>query len=193
MKKLTALLLTSACYSATSLAAPPQDADSLTAFLMQPQADSALAPVSYMHNDDLDALIESRLFDRMADRTGSIINTSMSFLGVPYRFGGNGVKDGGFDCSGLVRTVFEKAMGKNLPRRAAEQAAATRKISKDELQPGDLVFFNTMQRAFSHVGIYVGDNKFVHAPRTGTVVRVENMNNSYWTSRFNGARRVEAE
>ena len=77
-----------------------------------------------------------------------------------------------------------------LPRRAAEQAAATTAIDKSELKPGDLVFFNTLRRSFSHVGIYIGDGKFVHAPRTGSQVRVESMNVSYWQRRFDGARRV---
>jgi cell wall-associated NlpC family hydrolase len=79
-----------------------------------------------------------------------------------------------------------------LPRRAAEQARATQTISQDELKPGDLVFFNTMRSAFSHVGIYIGDNKFIHAPRSGAQVRVEDMRQSYWVKRFNGARRVDA-
>ncbi len=78
-----------------------------------------------------------------------------------------------------------------LPRRAADQAAATQAISKEELKPGDLVFFNTMRRAFSHVGIYIGEGKFIHAPRSGSSVRVDDMNSSYWNTRFNGARRVD--
>ena len=77
-----------------------------------------------------------------------------------------------------------------LPRRADQQAASTEKIDKKELQPGDLVFFNTMRRAFSHVGIYVGDGKFIHSPRSGSEVRVEDMHQSYWQRRFDGARRV---
>jgi hypothetical protein len=77
-----------------------------------------------------------------------------------------------------------------LPRRAEQQAAATQRIDKNELQPGDLVFFNTMRRAFSHVGIYVGDGKFIHSPKPGAEVRVESMGVSYWQRRFDGARRV---
>ncbi len=127
----------------------------------------------------------------LGPRSG-IVNTAMGFIGVPYRYGGNGPQDGGFDCSGLVRSAVQRALGQSLPRRAADQAHATRTIQKDELQPGDLVFFNTMKRAFSHVGIYVGDNKFIHAPSSGKLVRVENMNNNYWQSRFNGARRVDS-
>ena len=129
--------------------------------------------------------------DAVVDKTGGIISTAMGFLGVPYRFGGNGPSEGGFDCSGFVRAVYESATGRLLPRRAADQAASTKNISRTELQPGDLVFFTTVRRAFNHVGIYLGDNKFVHAPRTGGVVRVESLNNSYWTEHFTGARRVD--
>lgn len=125
----------------------------------------------------------------VADRTTELVSTAMGFLGVPYRRGGNSVETG-FDCSGFVRAIFEQAQGLALPRRAKEQAAATEVIDKKDLQPGDLVFFNTMRRAFSHVGIYVGDGKFIHAPRSGAEVRVEDMRGSYWQRRFNGARRV---
>ncbi|AVO50885.1 hydrolase Nlp/P60 [Melaminivora suipulveris] len=125
----------------------------------------------------------------VADRTSELLSTAMSFLGVPYRRGGNDA-DVGFDCSGFVRAAFQQAQGLLLPRRAAEQAAATEIIDKKDLQPGDLVFFNTMRRAFSHVGIYLGEGKFIHAPRAGAQVRVESMHASYWQRRFNGARRV---
>jgi cell wall-associated NlpC family hydrolase len=89
--------------------------------------------------------------------------------------------------------MFEQTVGKVLPRRASEQAAVTEKIDKQDLKPGDLVFFNTMRQTFSHVGIYVGDNKFIHSPRTGKSVRVEDMRDAYWERRFTGARRVEAK
>ena len=125
----------------------------------------------------------------VAARTSALISTAMGFIGVPYRRGGSSAETG-FDCSGFVRTIFEQAKGMVLPRRANEQAAATEVIDKKDLQPGDLVFFNTMRRAFSHVGIYVGDGKFIHAPRSGAKVRVEDMGASYWQRRFNGARRV---
>jgi hypothetical protein len=113
----------------------------------------------------------------------------MGFLGVPYRRGGNNAETG-FDCSGFVRAMYEQTVGLVLPRRADQQAAATQTIDKQELQPGDLVFFNTMRHAFSHVGIYVGDGKFIHSPRTGSQIRVEDMRDSYWQRRFDGARRV---
>jgi len=113
----------------------------------------------------------------------------MGFLGVPYKRGGN-TADTGFDCSGFVRAIYEQSVGLLLPRRAEQQAAATQRIDQTELQPGDLVFFNTLQRAFSHVGIYVGEGKFIHSPKPGAQVRVENMGVNYWSSRFDGARRV---
>ena len=113
----------------------------------------------------------------------------MDLLGVRYRRGGNSAETG-FDCSGFVKSVYAQTLGLILPRRAEQQAAATQKIEKSELQPGDLVFFNTMRRAFSHVGMYIGDGKFVHSPKPGQAVRVDNMDQSYWQQRFNGARRV---
>lgn len=119
----------------------------------------------------------------------ALVGNAMRFLGIPYRYGGTSAK-AGFDCSGLVVATFQKTLGRLLPRRAADQAAAAQKIAKEELRPGDLVFFNTMRRAFSHVGIYVGDGKFIHSPRTGSTVRVDSLNGSYWVKRFNGARRV---
>ncbi|MDD2609851.1 MAG: C40 family peptidase [Giesbergeria sp.] len=126
---------------------------------------------------------------QVADSTADLVITSMAFLGLPYRRGGNSAETG-FDCSGFVRAMYQQTVGMLLPRRASEQAAATQAIDKKELQPGDLVFFNTMRRAFSHVGIYIGDGKFIHSPRSGSEVRVENMRASYWVQRFDGARRV---
>ena len=127
----------------------------------------------------------------MSSVATELVVNAMSFLGVRYKYGGNDV-DEGVDCSGFVRAIYEQTLGMVLPRRAAEQAGATQTISRDELKPGDLVFFNTMRSAFSHVGIYIGDNKFIHAPRTGARVRIEDMRENYWVQRFNGARRVDA-
>ena len=120
-----------------------------------------------------------------------LVVNAMGFLGVPYRRGGNSAETG-FDCSGFVRAMYEQTVGLMLPRRANEQAAATQKIEKKDLQPGDLVFFNTMRRAFSHVGIYVGEGKFIHSPKPGAEVRVEDMGVNYWSRRFDGARRVSS-
>ncbi len=127
----------------------------------------------------------------VSHKASELVVTAMGFLGVPYRRGGNSAETG-FDCSGFVRAIYEQTVGLVLPRRADEQAAATQQIDRSELQPGDLVFFNTLRRSFSHVGIYVGDGKFIHSPRTGAQVRVEDMRVAYWNTRFNGARRVPA-
>lgn len=121
---------------------------------------------------------------------GEIVVSAMGFLGLPYKRGGNSFETG-FDCSGFVKALYAQTLGKVLPRSAAEQAAQTTKIESTDLQPGDLVFFNTMRRAFSHVGIYVGDGKFIHSPKPGAEVRIEDMHTKYWDKRYNGARRVE--
>lgn len=127
--------------------------------------------------------------NRVESKASELVVSALGFLGVPYRRGGNSAETG-FDCSGFVRAIYEQTAGLLLPRRAEQQAAATQKIEKAELKPGDLVFFNTMKRAFSHVGIYVGNGKFIHSPKPGAEVRVEDMGVSYWANRFDGARRV---
>jgi cell wall-associated NlpC family hydrolase len=125
------------------------------------------------------------------DKASELVFTALGFLGVPYRRGGS-TAEAGFDCSGFVKAMYEQTVGLILPRRAEQQAASTQKIERSELQPGDLVFFNTMRRAFSHVGIYVGEGKFIHSPKPGAEVRVEDMGVSYWSRRFDGARRVQS-
>ena len=131
---------------------------------------------------------------QVRDTASDMVLSAMNFLGVPYRRGGSSPEQG-FDCSGFTRHIFEASLGLVLPHRADEQArlAGLLSVAKDELKPGDLVFFNTMRRAFSHVGIYVGEGKFIHAPRTGGAVRVEDMRQAYWAKRFNGARRAEQD
>jgi cell wall-associated NlpC family hydrolase len=110
-------------------------------------------------------------------------------LGVDYRNGGRSLATG-FDCSGLVAHVFEEAYGIRLPRTALGQSEVGLSVTMHELEPGDLVFYDTLDRPFSHVGIYIGEDKFVHAPKSGAAVRVESLKTSYWTKRFNGARRI---
>lgn len=130
--------------------------------------------------------------NRVEAKASQLVVGALGFLGVPYRRGGNSAETG-FDCSGFVRTLYEQTAGLLLPRRASDQAASTEKIDKAELKPGDLVFFNTMRRAFSHVGIYVGNGKFIHAPKPGGEVRMDDMGATYWTKRFDGARRVPVD
>jgi len=134
----------------------------------------------------------SRLLASVRDTASELVLSAMNFLGVRYKLGGNSVENG-FDCSGFTRHIFEMSVGLVLPRRADEQArdSSLSAIRREELKPGDLVFFNTMRRTFSHVGIYVGEGKFIHAPRTGSAVRVEDMRDSYWAKRFTGARRAD--
>lgn len=125
------------------------------------------------------------------DRASELVVSAMAFLGVTYRRGGNSF-DEGFDCSGFTRHVFEHSLGIKLPRQADEQAEAPglQPVTRDELRPGDLVFFNTLRRTFSHVGIYVGNGRFIHAPKPGAAIRMEDMGSSYWLPRFTGARRA---
>ena len=148
--------------------------------------------------DDMDKLLADKglltridqVRQNVRDRASELVVNAMSFLGVPYKRGGNNLETG-FDCSGFVRAIYEQSVGLLLPRKAEQQAAATQSIDKNDLQPGDLVFFNTLRRAFSHVGIYVGDGKFIHSPKPGAEVRVESMGVDYWARRFDGARRVQ--
>lgn len=116
---------------------------------------------------------------------------AMALAGTPYRYGGN-TPDSGFDCSGLVRYVVQRAASVNLPRTAAEMGRRGTSLDRRDVASGDLVFFNTTGQPNSHVGIYVGQNRFVHAPATGGTVRLEDMTKSYWASRYGGARRVVA-
>jgi len=185
-----------ALLSATALAAPdfapipptatePSAADAVSRFLVDKGLIGA-APAAT--RTDGTAFVA-----RVRDKASDMVITAMNFLGVRYRRGGNSV-DSGFDCSGFTRQVFETSLGLVLPRRADEQAKAPglTPVKRNELQPGDLVFFNTLKRTFSHVGIYLGDGKFIHAPKPGGEVRVEDMRFVYWAKRFTGARRAEA-
>ncbi|MBX3622557.1 MAG: C40 family peptidase [Rhizobacter sp.] len=128
---------------------------------------------------------------QVRDTTSGLVLSAMHFLGVPYKRGGES-SDDGFDCSGFTRHVYESTLGLMLPRKVDQQAKAAglAPVKRSDLQPGDLVFFNTLRRTFSHVGIYVGDGKFIHAPKPGGEVRLEDMGVRYWAKRFTGARRA---
>lgn len=132
---------------------------------------------------------EPSFFKRYTSGVQDLIIKGLEFVGVRYVRGGNN-PDSGLDCSGFVRYVFQESVGLVLPRTAKEMSQVGQQVADSDLKPGDLVFFNTMRRAFSHVGIYLGNNQFVHSPRPGGEVRVEDMRQSYWVSRYNGARRI---
>jgi cell wall-associated NlpC family hydrolase len=127
----------------------------------------------------------------MSEQRAEALLQTLLALGLDYRYGG-GSPESGFDCSGLVTHVFREAYGIQLPHNARAQSEFGVRVSLSELRAGDLVFYNTLNRPFSHVGIYLGDGRFVHAPKTGAQVRVEPINGSYWMRRFDGARRIRA-
>lgn len=115
---------------------------------------------------------------------------AMKYRGTPYYFGGSSPEQG-FDCSGLVQYSAKRALNVNVPRMTSKQSEFGHSIDLDQIQAGDLVFFNITSQPNSHVGIYIGDNYFVHAPSSGGVVRVDSLGNPYWAPRINQARRVK--
>jgi len=160
----------------------------LTGMAQASPSDSADQLSQILVNNPLVNQIE-QVGQTVSHTASDLVSNALGFLGVRYKRGGNSA-DTGFDCSGFVKATYEKTIGLILPRKASQQAAATEQIDKSELQPGDLVFFNTMRRAFSHVGIYIGEGKFIHAPKPGAEVRVDDLGKSYWSRHFDGARRV---
>lgn len=125
----------------------------------------------------------------LGDGISELTMRAVGMLGVEYKWGGND-PESGLDCSGLVRYLFKDVWDMELPRTSEEMSRVGKRVALRDLQPGDLVFYNTMRRRFSHVGIYLGENKFIHAPSSGGQVRIESMDVSYWKKRFNGARRI---
>ncbi len=176
MRKLAILITVIALASASAMAEPATAGDDMGGFLAEKGLIAKIGDVS----------------TQVQTKASDLVIGAMGFLGVPYRRGGTSIETG-FDCSGFVKAIYEQTIGLALPRNAAQQAAATQTIKKSELRPGDLVFFNTMRKAFSHVGIYVGNGKFIHSPKPGAEVRVEDMGVGYWARRFDGARRVPVE
>lgn len=129
-----------------------------------------------------------------ARRTGNadeLIGSAMGLLGIAYRYGGTSVSTG-FDCSGFMQHIFKRAMGINLPRTSAEQARMGTPVARSELQPGDMVFFRTLGGSrISHVGLYIGNNRFIHAPRTGKNIEITSLSHKYWSGKYAFARRVK--
>jgi cell wall-associated NlpC family hydrolase len=156
------------------------------------EAAAAPAPVAVTESPSFAAKVTAGVqsaADRVVDTTREVTESALGLIGVRYKFGGESPEKG-LDCSGLVRYVFEQVTGVTLPRSAREQARVGETVAMEELQPGDLVFFNTRRAKFSHVGIYLGDNRFVHAPHKRSKVKVANIEGQYWKKRFNGARRL---
>ncbi|HEY8606334.1 MAG TPA: C40 family peptidase [Noviherbaspirillum sp.] len=151
------------------------------------------APVHAAEQEHAEAPNRLAKLQGLTSRASELAMQAMSMIGIRYKYGGN-APENGLDCSGLVRYVFREVLGKELPRTSEEISRVGTHVDRSELQPGDLVFYNTLRRGFSHVGIYLGDNKFIHSPSAGGQVRIESMDIGYWKKRFNGARRItEAE
>ena len=141
---------------------------------------------------DVPAREGASLMSRATLSLQTAMDDAMNLIGVNYKRGGTSPETG-FDCSGFVGHVFREGMGLILPRTSREISKEGEAVKKSELQPGDLVFFNTMRRTFSHVGIYLGEGQFIHSPRSGGKVRIESMREAYWAKRYEGARRVSME
>ena len=125
---------------------------------------------------------------KATDRASSVALQALVHLGTPYRVGGLSPQTG-FDCSGLVAYVFREGAGLALPRNTFDLSILGQPVERGALRPGDLVFYNTQRREYSHVGIYLGEDRFIHAPASGGEVRVESLRADYWVRRYNGARR----
>jgi cell wall-associated NlpC family hydrolase len=136
------------------------------------------------------ARVSDRLADSVTGKSDELINRAMEVIGVHYRWDAE-LPQSGLDGSSFVGYVFKDKLGFLLPRKSTQMSRVGKPITREELQPGDLVFFNTMRLTFSHVGIYVGDNKFIHSPSKGTSVRVDDLGSLYWDKRFDGARRLD--
>ncbi len=119
-----------------------------------------------------------------------VLMNALSLTGIKYKYGGSSPETG-FDCSGFVRYVFQQAASLTLPHSTRALSQLGQVIPMEQLEPGDLVFFDTLKSTFSHVGIYLGGSRFIHAPSAGGSINVVNMNDRYWAKRFNGARRLE--
>ena len=129
--------------------------------------------------------------DRTSGSADELIGNAMGLLGVAYRYGGTSASTG-FDCSGFMQHIFKRAMGINLPRTSEEQARMGSSVSRSDLQPGDMVFFRTLGGGrISHVGLYIGNDRFIHAPRTGKNIEITSLSHKYWSSKYAFARRVK--
>ncbi|HGJ8324911.1 TPA: C40 family peptidase [Neisseria gonorrhoeae] len=141
--------------------------------------------------DEQPVLPVNRAPARRAGNADELIGSAMGLLGIAYRYGGTSVSTG-FDCSGFMQHIFKRAMGINLPRTSAEQARMGTPVDRSELQPGDMVFFRTLGGSrISHVGLYIGNNRFIHAPRTGKNIEITSLSHKYWSGKYAFARRIK--
>lgn len=150
------------------------------------------SPVIASAGDELPSTLATQAAEDAANDNDALNNMAfyaLSLSGTPYKYGGTS-PDTGFDCSGFVGHVFRNSLGIALPRSTHEIWHIGQEISKEQLHPGDLVFYNTLRHSFSHVGIYLGDDRFVHSPSSGGSIRVDNMQEDYWRRHYNGARRI---
>jgi hypothetical protein len=192
---LTVLLLTG-CGTLTSssegwIATPPSAARNDGGVSGRDQAPAA-PPGPWRADIPVGGLIEPPLGMTVEQAISEITSRSVLLLGSPYRLGGSSPREG-FDCSGLVAHVMQDAFRLRFPRTTEEQAVVGISVARNSLRPGDLVFFNTSGRPNSHVGVYLGQSRFVHAPTSRGVVRIESLNQSYWSHRFEQARRLIAQ
>jgi len=186
------LLVLASSFALAGCAANRQSAQTADALALHLHAERA----SYLSQTKSDPLgsylaLSGYPMDQAYPARKGLANTALDFLGIKYRYGGD-TPSTGFDCSGLVTYAAEKSLGLKLPHHSASLAHRGKPVKRKDLKKGDLVFFNTRGRRYSHVGIYLGDGKFVHAPRTGASVRIESLDTTYWKKRYNGARRLAA-
>lgn len=173
-------------FSAYNANAAPEESDPISAIS---NAHSNSSEVVSTNDDKQKSLSPSQ--KQSQDAIGNMLLQSVSLMGIAYKWGGN-TPDTGMDCSGFVRYVFSKSLGITLPRTAGEMAKVGKRISINNLQPGDLIFFNTSRGSNTHIGIYLGGNKFIQSPRTGENIQITDLS-GYWIKHFNGAKRVVQE
>ena len=148
----------------------------------------AYAADEIARNNDANTL--ASMSEKVSEKVQEVLLNALNLTGIQYKYGGNSPETG-FDCSGFVRYVFKQALNLTLPHNARAMSQIGMQVAQSQLKPGDLVFFNTLKTKFSHVGIYIGDNRFIHSPSAGKEIKVVNMKESYWLNRYNGAVRVE--
>ena len=176
----------------TTLSAPPNDPAPVAIAVVSPASGSASPPrVSPLPpaRDIASPGSSQHAIPRSSSASPDALFTALAALGIDYRYGGRSPATG-FDCSGLVAHVFRDAYGLAIPAQTRAQSRLGKAVDLPQIETGDLVFYNTQGQPNSHVGIYIGDNRFIHAPRTGSAVRIESMHSGYWKTRFTGARRL---